>query len=114
MSADVKSRRAGGRAERRSRLLVVLGLVLVSLLLAVGVSSFASSSPDGLEYVAEQLGFADTASAEHATQDSPLADYQASGVEDERISTGLAGLGGVAVTAALAFGLFWALRRRRP
>ena len=110
MSTEVDT---GVRRERRSRLLVVLALVLVSLLLAVGVSSFASAQPDGLEYVAEQLGFEDTASAEHATADSPVADYEADGVEDARLSTGLAGLAGVVVTAALAFGLFWALRRRR-
>ncbi|HKJ13030.1 MAG TPA: PDGLE domain-containing protein [Ornithinimicrobium sp.] len=99
------------RVERRSRRLVVLAVVLVSLVLAVGVSSFASAHPDGLEYVAAQLGFEDTA-GDHATAGSPVADYEATGVEDARLSTGLAGLLGVAVTAAVAFALFWALRRR--
>lgn len=98
------------RVERRSRRLVVLAVAVVSVVLAVGLSSFASAYPDGLEYVAGQLGFADTA-GDHATADSPVADYEAAGVEDTRLSTGLAGLVGVAVTAAMAFALFWALRR---
>jgi cobalt/nickel transport protein len=97
--------------ERRSRRLLILVLVLVSLVLAVGVSSFASAHPDGLEYVAGQLGFEDTA-GDHATAGSPVADYEAAGVQDARLATGLAGLVGVTVTAAVAFALFWALRRK--
>ena len=43
---------------------------------------------------------------------SPRADYGTEGVADERASTALAGVAGVAVTAVLAFGLMFALRRR--
>ena len=47
-----------------------------------GVASYyASSHPDGLEHVAEQTGFLDSAE-DSATADSPLADYQTSGVDD--------------------------------
>ena len=46
------------------------------------------------------------------TADSPLADYQTRGVEDERVSGGLAGLIGVTAVLGLSGGLFWALRRR--
>ncbi|CAN5452240.1 hypothetical protein BH23ACT6_BH23ACT6_04130 [soil metagenome] len=95
------------------KVLAVCGLLL-SVIVAVGLSYYASTAPDGLESVAEQVGFADTAT-ESDTAGSPLADYEAAGVDDSRAATGLAGLAGVAVTAALAFGLFWVLRRRdRP
>ena len=44
-------------------------------------------------------------------EDSPLAGYGVTGIENERISGGLAGVIGVASTAAISFGLFYALRR---
>jgi cobalt/nickel transport system permease protein/cobalt/nickel transport protein len=85
----------------------------VSLLLAGVVSYYASSSPDGLNKVAEDLGFAGAAQ-DSATSGSPLAGYEASGVEHDRLSVGLAGVVGVLLTAALAFGLFlWLARRNR-
>ena len=89
--------------------LVAVGLA-VSLVLAGGVSYYASSQPDGLEKVAGDVGFLDTAK-ESAVEDSPLAGYGVAGVENERISGGLAGVIGVASTAAISFGLFYGLRR---
>ena len=47
---------------------------------------------------------------DHALADSPLADYAVEGVEDGRLSTGLAGIIGVAVTLALSVGLFYGIR----
>lgn len=88
---------------------IAAGLTL-SLVLAGGVSYYASSHPDGLEKVAGDVGFLDTAK-ESAVQDSPLAGYGVAGVKNERISSGLAGVIGVASTAAISFGLFYALRR---
>lgn len=92
---------------------VVLAMVLLSLVLVGGVSYYASGHPDGLEYVAEQVGFLDTASANEVQASSPLADYETRGVDSARLSGGLAGLLGVAATGALAFGLFWLVRLRR-
>ena len=89
--------------------LIVTGLV-VSLVLAGGVSYYASSQPDGLEKVAGDIGFLDSAK-ESAVEEGPLAGYGVAGVENERISGGLAGVIGVASTAAVSFGLFYALRR---
>lgn len=89
--------------------LVAVGLAL-SLVLAGGVSYYASSHPDGLEKVAGDIGFLDSAK-DSAVKDSPLAEYGVAGVENERISGGLAGIIGVATTAAVSFGLFYALRR---
>jgi len=89
--------------------LVAVGLAL-SLVLAGGVSYYASSHPDGLEKVAGDVGFLDSAK-ESVTEGSPLAGYGVAGVKNERISSGLAGVIGVVSTAAISFGLFYALRR---
>jgi cobalt/nickel transport system permease protein/cobalt/nickel transport protein len=101
-------------APRRTPLRVVLLIGLaVCALLAGGLSLFASSHPDGLEFVAEKLGFGDSAT-EHGAADSPLADYALRGVGSEPLSGALAGLIGVVVVALVAFGLMWLLRRRTP
>lgn len=85
--------------------------LLVSLLVAGVASYYASSHPDGLEYVAEKTGFIDTGE-DSATADSPLADYAVKGVDNERVSGGLAGVIGTVTVLALAGGLFLVLRRR--
>lgn len=90
----------------------LLAGLLVSLLLAGLVSGFASSSPDGLEKVAQDKGFAQSAE-DSGLADSPLAGYSVSGVDDERLSTGLAGVIGVGVTFAFGLGLFALVRRGR-
>ena len=81
----------------------------ITVLVAVVLSLFASTEPDGLEYVAEQQGF-DDAAAEHDLAQGPLADYGENLESDSRISTGIAGLVGVLVALALGFGLFWIIR----
>jgi hypothetical protein len=87
---------------------IVLGLI-ISALLAGGISLFASSQPDGLERVAIDAGFADTAK-ESATADSLFADYSVSIFGDSAGGGALAGLIGVAITALVAWGLFAWLR----
>jgi hypothetical protein len=89
--------------------LIVVGFA-VSLALAGGVSYYASSHPDGLEKVAGDVGFLDSAK-ESAVKDSPLAEYGVAGVDNERISGGLAGVIGVASTAAVSFAIFYGMRR---
>lgn len=85
---------------------------LVAALLLAGVGSYyASSHPDGLEHVAEQTGFLDSGE-ESPAAGSPLADYQTSGVEDDRLSGGLAGVVGSLVVLLLMGGIAWAVRRR--
>ena len=100
------------KARMRTRRFFAVALV-VTLLVAGVASYYASSHPDGLEYVAEQTGFID-AGTDSATSSSPLADYQTAGVEDARLSGGIAGVVGVVVMLVLSTGLFWVIRRRRP
>ena len=94
-----------------TRLFVIAGL-LVTIGLALVVSGFASSSPDGLERVAEDKGFLETAQ-DHLFVDSPVADYKVTGVGNERLSTGLSGLIGVLITFGIGLGLFALLRTIR-
>jgi cobalt/nickel transport protein len=84
---------------------------LVTLLLAGVLSFYASSSPDGLEKVAERIGFIDTAK-EHAISDSPLADYGVKGVDNDRVSVGLSGVIGVLITGGVAYLIFFSLSRK--
>jgi cobalt/nickel transport protein len=100
------------------------GFLLAALIIAGGVSSFASSDPDGLDAVTlhgctvtgtgERLDGTCIAqnARESRTAGSPLADYAVGGREG---STGLAGVIGVLVTAVVAGLLFRVLSpRRRP
>ncbi|MDZ7675606.1 MAG: PDGLE domain-containing protein [Acidimicrobiales bacterium] len=83
--------------------------LLIGIALAVFVSPLASGSPDGLEKVAEEEGFADTAT-DHRLADSPLADYGIEGVDDENLSTGASGLIGVLLTLGVGLAIFGAAR----
>jgi cobalt/nickel transport protein len=71
-----------------------------SLLMAVVFSVFASPDPDGLERVAEDLGF--IGSAEESPANSPVPDYEVPGIEGW-LATSLAGFLGVAVVFVLLF-----------
>ena len=92
--------------------LFLVGGLLVAAGLALVVSGFASSSPDGLERVAEDKGFLETA-RDHVFADGPLADYAVKGVGNERLSTGLSGLIGVLITFGAGLALFALIRGRR-
>ena len=92
-----------------TRLVVVTGLLL-ALLLAGVASYYAASAPDGLNRVAQDSGFAST--EEQRNDVTPLAGYETAGVENDRLSGGLAGVVGCVVVLALAGGLTWVLRAR--
>ncbi|MBE1530281.1 PDGLE domain-containing protein [Actinomadura algeriensis] len=87
------------------------GFLVVSLILAGIVSYYASSSPDGLEKVASDKGMA-AQEREHALAGSPFGDYGVEGVDDGRLSGGLAGVLGVGLVLVVSGGLFWTIRRR--
>jgi hypothetical protein len=93
------------------RLFLLSGL-LVAIGLAMLVSGFASSAPDGLNKVAEDHGFAASAK-QHLFENGPLAGYAVKGVGNDRLSTAIAGLVGVLVTFGIGLGLFALLRAMR-
>jgi cobalt/nickel transport protein len=100
-----------------------VGFLVVALLIAGGLSYFASSDPDGLDTVArsgcetvetpggEQLNGECIAknATDHTAAGGPLADYSIFGGDG---TVGPAGVIGVLVTLVVAGGLFWLLRRR--
>jgi len=89
---------------------------LISLLVCLAVASLAplaSSSPDGLERVAEDKGFIDLG------QEAPfqiIADYVFPGMENEALATILAGLIGTLILFGAAYGIAWllVLRKKQP
>jgi PDGLE domain len=96
---------------KRRTLVVFSGVALVvAFALAFFVSPYASSEPDAVERVAIDSGFADQA-REHALANGPLADYSVSGVDGAGLSTGLAGLIGVALCFVIGLSAVWIARR---
>jgi len=100
---------APGRPRRSWRL--VLALVAAAAVIAGVLSFYASSSPDGLNRVAEDKQFSSLEQS-HDAEDSPLAGYATSGVDDGRLSGGLAGVIGVGLTFLIGGGIFLVVRRR--
>lgn len=96
-----------------ARALIWTGL-LVAVVLATVVALFASSSPDGLEKVAEDTGFASTAQ-DSAVAGSPLADYQVGGADSDSATwrSVVAGVAGLAIMGGVAFLGFAVLARGR-
>ena len=80
----------------------VLGALAIALAVAAFLAPFASPLPDGLESVAERLGFAGAA---RALWPAPAPDYALPGGALGRAGTVLAGVVGTVVAAALAWGL---------
>lgn len=114
MNTPTQSRRVTG---------FYVGFLIVSLIIAGGLSYFASGDPDGLDKAAldgcavvESAGGAELTGTclaqnaqEHPLADGPFADYAFNGGDG---TVGLAGVVGVLVTLIVAGGLFWLLRRR--
>lgn len=94
----------------RTRNFVLIGLLL-SFVLAGVVSYYASSQPDGLNRVAIDEGL-DKSEKAHPVDDSPLAGYEVKGVNNDRLSGGLAGVAGVVLVFAIGAVLTRVLRRR--
>jgi hypothetical protein len=90
------------------RLFTILALAL-AIGLGTALSPFASSSPDGLEKVAQRKAFLDHG----RTQDKALlSDYAIPGVHDSRLATGLAGFAGTLGVFLVGYGVAAVVRRR--
>lgn len=85
-------------------------IALAIALLVALISPLASSSPDGMEKVAENKGFIEEA------KEAPfeiIADYVFPGIENETVATILAGLTGTLAIFGLSYGVARLLRRRK-
>lgn len=83
---------------------------LAAVLIALCLSPFASSLPDGLEAVLEHYQVLHEAAPLFVT---PVADYQLAGIASEALATGLAGLIGVVLMFLVAGALAWPLTQTR-
>lgn len=93
---------------------VLILFAVASAALAAFVSPFASTFPDGLEKVAEKLGFVDRGSA---ALRSPAPDYSTPGIPNGRLSGSVAGVLGAGIVFLCAYLVGRALsaaRERRP
>ena len=99
---------ATGRS-RMGRWWWAVGIAIAALVVIV-LAPLASSDPDGLERVAEDVGF-----IEKATNfwGGLLSDYAIPGIEDPAVSTILSGLLGVAIVVAIVFVLGRVVARRK-
>ncbi len=82
-------------------------VALVVCVLVAAFSPLASSSPDGLERVAEDKGFI------HLGQSAPfqlIADYVFPGIENEALATILAGVIGTITIFGMVYGVAWLLK----
>jgi cobalt/nickel transport protein len=96
--------------ERRLKGFIWIGLG-ISLLLALFLSPFASSSPDGLEKVAEMKGFSEKGEGRKLWQYAPFSEYAIPWIKNEKVSTALSGLIGTLAIFFVAMGIGKLIRR---
>lgn len=116
-------------SRRKGIYVFILAGLLVSVALALLVSPWASSSPDGLEKVAEDKGFLEKAEeTDPSWESAPIPDYAMPGLtkkavdeetgevveEPTRLATALAGLVGTVAIFLIAWGMALVLRKKRP
>lgn len=85
-------------------------IALLFCLALATISPLASSSPDGLERVAEDKGF--IALAEEAPFEI-IADYVFPGIENEAVATILAGWIGTIILFGVVYTLAWLVKARK-
>lgn len=90
----------------KTTIIVVITGIVISLLIATFLSPFASTFPDGLEKVAERLGFAEKATEAINSKFFVIKDYSISFTDNEFWKGALAGLFGVLIVLAV-FGIIF-------
>jgi len=81
-------------------------LFWITVIIAVLAAFFASTHPDGLDFVAEKFGFAEKGQERTA----PMPDYSLKFLPEGGVSTSLAGIAGILITISLFWGSAYALR----
>jgi cobalt/nickel transport protein len=77
----------------------------ISLLIALFLSPYASSSPDGLEKVAEMKGFKDKGEGWTFWRHAPLREYAIPWIRNEKASKAVSGLIGTLAIFLIVFGV---------
>ncbi len=96
---------------KRSTKFLIAGLG-ISLVLAFLLSPLASSLPDGLEKVIETIAPSAHVEDPDSPGAAPLPDYTVTGLKNDWLSTGLAGVIGTVGVFAVAFLIGKALSRK--
>ena len=108
--ALIETNESAGRRPTAWGKLAACGFTL-AVVLALFVSPFASSAPDGLESIAEQQQFLERAEGAALWRGALLPDYSIGAIENEGASTGTAGLLGTAGVFAIGFCLLKVMNR---
>lgn len=82
-------------------------LFLITVFVAVLAAFFASTHPDGLDFVAEKFGFA----KKGVERTAPLADYGVGFLPEGGLSTSTAGIAGVLIMLALFWGSAYVIKK---
>jgi cobalt/nickel transport protein len=102
-------------SHKKSIYIFILAGLAICVALVLMVAPWASSSPDGLEKVAEDKGFINQAEqTDPAWNSSPVPDYAMPGVEENHpaLATALAGLAGTVAIFLIAWGLALVLKKK--
>lgn len=86
----------------------IIGILLFAIVLAIFISPFASSSPDGLEKVAENKKILITSDEGNGLK-APLPDYTVPGIKSG--GTSVAGAIGTIVTFIISIGIAFLLKK---
>jgi cobalt/nickel transport protein len=89
---------------------ILIGL-FIALLLAVILSPFASSFPDGLERVAEDKGFLEKGEG-RPLMAAPVPGYAWPGIKSEKLATSVAAVMGTLLVFGAAYGFAALLKRK--
>jgi PDGLE domain len=100
--------------KRISTRVFLVAAFAVAVGLAIFASPYASSSPDGLEKVAESKSFIEDGRLHSLQESSPVPDYAFPGISDPRLATAVAGLVGTLLVALAGIAIVSLARRRRP
>ncbi len=90
---------------------ILAGLLLILILAAVLIP-LASQSPDGLEKVATDQGFAAKENEKPAVT-APFADYRVPGIGSDKLSVVLSGIIGALAMFCTGWGIAALLKRRK-
>jgi len=90
---------------------ILIGLML-AIFIALFLSPFASTWPDGLERIAASKGFLEKGEEKNMIP-SPLPDYKFPGFKNEKLATSLSGVLGALVLFGLGCGIACLLRKRK-
>ena len=90
---------------------ILIGLML-AIFIALFLSPFASTWPDGLERIAASKGFLEKGEEKNMIP-SPLPDYKFPGFKNEKLATSLSGVLGAVILFGLGCGIACLLRKRK-